>query len=51
MAKENSCGAVVFKRHKDGIKYLLLHYGAGHWIFLKENRKKMKKKSRHQQGK
>ena len=35
MGKEKSCGAVVFKRHKEGIKYLILHYGAGHWDFPK----------------
>jgi bis(5'-nucleosidyl)-tetraphosphatase len=31
---EKSCGAVVFRR--DGpVKYLLLHYEAGHWDFVK----------------
>ncbi len=40
MPKEKSCGAVVFKKQKDGIKYLLLHYGAGHWDFPKGNQEK-----------
>lgn len=41
MAKEKSCGAVVFKKQKDGsIKYLLLHYEAGHWDFPKGNQEK-----------
>jgi len=35
MPKEKSCGAIVFRRQKDGIKYLLLHYTAGHWDFPK----------------
>ncbi len=40
MPKEKSCGAIVFKRQKDGIKYLLLHYGAGHWDFPKGKQEK-----------
>ena len=40
MPKEKSCGAIVFKRQKDGIKYLLLHYGAGHWDFPKGRQEK-----------
>lgn len=40
MAKEKSCGAIVFRKHKEGIKYLLLHYGAGHWDFPKGNQEK-----------
>ena len=43
MAKENSCGAIVFKKQKDGIKYLLLHYEAGHWDFPKGNQEKNEK--------
>jgi len=35
MPKEKSCGAVVFIQHKEGIRYLLLHYEAGHWDFPK----------------
>ncbi|MBI1936155.1 NUDIX domain-containing protein [Candidatus Woesearchaeota archaeon] len=31
MPTEKSCGAVVFTKHRDGVKYLLLHYSAGHW--------------------
>jgi bis(5'-nucleosidyl)-tetraphosphatase len=34
MDHEKSCGAVIF-RERDGIKYLLLHYEAGHWDFVK----------------
>ena len=43
MPKEKSCGAIVFKRHKDGMKYLLLHYGAGHWDFPKGHQEKSEK--------
>jgi len=43
MATEKSCGAVVFKRQKDGIKYLVLHYGAGHWDFPKGSVEKNEK--------
>ena len=43
MAQEKSCGAVIFKRGKDGIKYLLLHYGAGHWDFPKGHMEKAEK--------
>ena len=41
MALEKSCGAVVFKRQKDNTaKYLVLHYGAGHWDFPKGKQEK-----------
>jgi len=43
MPQEKSCGAVIFKRGKDGIKYLLLHYGAGHWDFPKGHMEKAEK--------
>ncbi|MBI2653566.1 NUDIX domain-containing protein [Candidatus Woesearchaeota archaeon] len=44
MPKEKSCGAIVFKRQKDGsVKYLLLHYEAGHWDFPKGNQEKNEK--------
>ncbi|MBI2647172.1 NUDIX domain-containing protein [Candidatus Woesearchaeota archaeon] len=44
MPKENSCGAIVFKRQKDNsVKYLLLHYEAGHWDFPKGNQEKKEK--------
>ena len=43
MPQEKSCGAIVFKRHKDGIKYLLLHYEAGHWDFPKGHMEKNEK--------
>jgi bis(5'-nucleosidyl)-tetraphosphatase len=36
LLREKSCGAVVFLKNTD-IKYLLLHYGAGHWDFVKGN--------------
>ena len=32
--QKKSCGAVVFKKNQ-GIKYLLLHYEAGHWDYVK----------------
>jgi bis(5'-nucleosidyl)-tetraphosphatase len=34
MEHEKSCGAVIF-RVGNGTKYLLLHYEAGHWDFVK----------------
>ena len=32
--REKSCGAVVFKKD-GGVVYLLLHYDAGHWDYVK----------------
>lgn len=43
MPKEKSCGAIVFKKQKDGIKYLLLHYEASHWDFPKGKQEKNEK--------
>jgi len=44
MPKEKSCGAVVYKRQKDGsVKYLILHYGTGHWDFPKGAQEKNEK--------
>jgi 8-oxo-dGTP pyrophosphatase MutT (NUDIX family) len=37
MLREKSCGAVVFIKKDDGVKYLLLNYAAGHWDFVKGN--------------
>lgn len=37
MLNEKSCGAVVFLRKNSMIMYLLLHYEAGHWDFVKGN--------------
>ncbi|MBW3017147.1 NUDIX domain-containing protein [Candidatus Woesearchaeota archaeon] len=34
MIKEKSAGAIVFRKD-DERKYLILHYGAGHWEFVK----------------
>ncbi|MFQ5759100.1 MAG: bis(5'-nucleosyl)-tetraphosphatase [Candidatus Bathyarchaeia archaeon] len=34
MPQEKSCGAVVFRKN-GSVKYLLLHYEAGHWGFVK----------------
>jgi 8-oxo-dGTP pyrophosphatase MutT (NUDIX family) len=34
--REKSCGAVVFLKNSE-VKYLLLHYEAGHWDFVKGN--------------
>ncbi|MGD8566400.1 MAG: NUDIX domain-containing protein [Candidatus Bathyarchaeota archaeon] len=36
MVREKSCGAVVFRKNKQP-EYLLLHYEAGHWDFVKGN--------------
>jgi bis(5'-nucleosidyl)-tetraphosphatase len=36
LLREKSCGAVVFFK-KSEVKYLLLHYQAGHWDFVKGN--------------
>jgi bis(5'-nucleosidyl)-tetraphosphatase len=36
LLREKSCGAVVFLKNKEN-KYLLLHYEAGHWDFVKGN--------------
>lgn len=37
MPNEKSAGAVMFRRDKYKIFYLLLHYEAGHWSFPKGN--------------
>jgi 8-oxo-dGTP pyrophosphatase MutT (NUDIX family) len=37
MLREKSCGAVVFIKEDDDVKYLLLNYAAGHWDFVKGN--------------
>ncbi len=37
MLREKSCGAVVYISKESGILYLLLHYEAGHWDFVKGN--------------
>lgn len=34
MPREKSCGAIVFRKNGD-VQYLLLHYEAGHWDFVK----------------
>jgi bis(5'-nucleosidyl)-tetraphosphatase len=34
--REKSCGAVVFLKNTE-VNYLLLHYEAGHWDFVKGN--------------
>jgi bis(5'-nucleosidyl)-tetraphosphatase len=36
LLREKSCGAVVFLKNSE-VKYLLLHYEAGHWDFVKGN--------------
>ena len=36
MLREKSCGAVVFLKNSE-VNYLLLHYEAGHWDFVKGN--------------
>ncbi len=34
MMRKKSCGAVVFRKNQE-VKYLLLHYEAGHWDYVK----------------
>lgn len=34
---EKSCGAIVYAKKDDVISFLLLHYEAGHWDFVKGN--------------
>lgn len=36
MLQEKSCGAIVFRKNSE-VEYLLLHYEAGHWDFVKGN--------------
>ena len=36
-AHEKSAGAVIFVKEKPELKFLLLHYQAGHWGFAKGN--------------
>lgn len=40
MEKRKSIGAVIFRKEKNKIYYLLLHYPAGHWDFPKGHLKK-----------
>jgi|SRR3989338_6958912 len=40
MLKEKSCGIIIYRKSKDGIKYLLLHYEEGHWDFPKGHQEK-----------
>lgn len=37
MPREISAGAVIFRKTKRGPEFLLLHYGLGHWDFVKGN--------------
>lgn len=37
MFQEKSCGAVVFIKKDTEVNFLLLHYEAGHWDFVKGN--------------
>jgi bis(5'-nucleosidyl)-tetraphosphatase len=37
MFQEKSCGAVVFIKKDAEVNFLLLHYEAGHWDFVKGN--------------
>ena len=43
MPNEKSCGLVLFTKHKEGNKFLTLHYPAGHWDFCKGNVEKNEK--------
>lgn len=35
MKKEKSAGAIIFRKEKEKIYYLILHYELGHWGFAK----------------
>ncbi len=35
MPVERSAGAIIFRRERGTLKYLVLHYGLGHWDFPK----------------
>ena len=35
MGNEVSAGAIIFRREDGIVKYLLLHYGSGHWDYVK----------------
>jgi 8-oxo-dGTP pyrophosphatase MutT (NUDIX family) len=35
MAREKSAGVVIYRDADDGPEYLVLHYDAGHWDFVK----------------
>lgn len=35
MRREKSCGAVLFRRQPDGMRYLMLHSTLGHWTLCK----------------
>lgn len=37
MPVEKSAGAVIFRKEQDNLYYLVLHYRAGHWDFVKGN--------------
>lgn len=43
MPVEKSAGAVIFRKEKDTIKYLLLHYELGHWDLPKGHIEKKEK--------
>lgn len=43
MPTERSAGAVIFRKEKGNIYYLLLHYQSGHWGFPKGNIEKGEK--------
>lgn len=37
MELEKSAGTIIFRKDKEVLYYLLLHYRAGHWDFIKGN--------------
>jgi bis(5'-nucleosidyl)-tetraphosphatase len=37
MPREISAGAVIFRRTRSDPEFLILHYGLGHWDFVKGN--------------
>jgi tRNA nucleotidyltransferase (CCA-adding enzyme) len=35
MRNEVSCGIIAYYKHEDGLKFLVLKHGEGHWAFAK----------------
>ena len=35
MRNELSCGIIAYHKHEDGLKFLILKHGEGHWAFAK----------------
>lgn len=35
MRRERSAGAIIFRKYRSNILFLILHYSSGHWEFVK----------------